>query len=243
MCIAGRDGLCPKQSASGFFYPGTFQQYVAAPARYLTRIPDGLDSAAGAPMLCAGLTTYAALKKTNARCGNWLVVSGAGGGLGHIAVQRASRAFGLRVIGTDQASKEMVVKDSGAEVFLDITKMKGEDLEQEVKNLTGGLGAHAVVVCAASNAAYAQGVNLLRPGGTLVGIGMPGGERMPIGSLAPGLLVQKELRIVGSILGNRQDANDVLDLAARGIVNIHYETRSMNELTDVSRDSPQLSTR
>lgn len=233
MCLDGRDGLCPKQTASGMFNPGTFQQYITAPARYLTRVPSEVDSAAAAPMLCAGLTTYAALRKLNTRSGSWVVISGAGGGLGHIAVQLASRAFGFRVIGVDEGSKEKVVIDSGAEAFLDLHKLKGDALTREVKSMTDGVGPHAVVICAAANSAYAQGVDFLRPGGTLVGIGMPGGAPAPISSLSPGLLVQKELKIVGSILGNRQDANEVLDLMKRGILKIHYETVGLNDLTKV----------
>lgn len=188
----------------------------------------------GAPMLCAGITTYAALRKANTRAGNWLVISGAGGGLGHIAVQLASRAFGLRVIGIDDGSKEKIARDSGAEIFFDLTKVKNQDLTDKVLEVTGGLGAHATLVCAASHAAYAQAVSFLRPGGTMVGVGMPGGEPIPISTLDPGMLVRKELKIVGSLLGNRQDANEVLDLAARGVVSIHYTVRGMSDLTEVS---------
>ncbi|KAK0389344.1 hypothetical protein NLU13_2919 [Sarocladium strictum] len=215
-CLAGEDGLCGKQSVSGLFQPGTFQQYVTVPARYLTPLPAGLDPAMAAPMLCAGLTSYGALRKANTKPGNWLVVSGAGGGLGHLVTQIASRAFGQRVIGIDQASKESIVKESGAEFFLDVTK-GGGDMVAKVKELTG-LGAHTVIVCAASNAAFGQGLELLRPGGTLVGVGLPDGD---------------PLKLLGSVLGNRQDAIDVLDLAARGIVTLHYQVRGLGDLQQV----------
>ncbi|KAM5347443.1 hypothetical protein ACJ41O_010448 [Fusarium nematophilum] len=231
-CIAGEDGLCAKQSASGLFQPGTFQQYVTAPARYLTPIPEGLSSEVAAPMLCAGLTSYAALRKSNTKPGDWLIVSGAGGGLGHLVTQLAAKAFGLRVIGIDQASKEEVAKDSGAELFFDATK-SAEDTLAKVRKLTDDLGAHAAIVCAASNAAYAQSLELLRPGGTLVGVGMPGGEPLAIATAAPGLIVRKQLKIVGSLLGNRQDAIDVLNLAARGIITLHCQTRRLEDLTRV----------
>lgn len=77
------------QKISGYYTPGTFQQYVLGPANYVTPIPDGLDSAAAAPLLCAGVTVYAALRKTNAESGNFVVIMGAGGGLGHLAVRPA----------------------------------------------------------------------------------------------------------------------------------------------------------
>jgi len=85
----------------------------------------------------------------------------------------------LRVIGIDHGSKETLVKDCGAEEFLDITKFDGKTLSEEVKKITGGLGASAVIVCTASNGAYAQALNFLRFGGTLVCVGMPEGESKP----------------------------------------------------------------
>ncbi|KAF5632046.1 alcohol dehydrogenase 2 [Fusarium sp. NRRL 52700] len=227
-CIAGEDGLCAKQSVSGMFNPGTFQQYLTVPARYLTPIPDGVSSEVAAPMLCAGLTSYAALRKVTASPGDWVVVSGAGGGLGHLVTQIAAKAFGYRVVGIDQAGKEDVVKESGAEIFIDAAT-PGEELVSQVKKLADNLGANAVVVCASSNAAYAQGLELLRPGGTLVGVGMPGGKPVAIASAMPGPIVQKQLKIVGSILGNRQDAIDVLNLAARGVITVHYQTRRLSQ--------------
>ncbi|CVK86960.1 hypothetical protein FPRO06_06276 [Fusarium proliferatum] len=234
-CIAGEDGLCAKQSVSGMFNPGTFQQYLTVPARYLTPIPDGVSSEIAAPMLCAGLTSYAALRKVNSSPGDWVVVSGAGGGLGHLVTQIAAKAFGYRVVGIDQGSKEDVVRESGAEIFIDAAT-PGKELVSQVKKLTDNLGANAVVVCASSNAAYSQGLELLRPGGTLVGVGMPGGTPVAIASAMPGPIVQKQLKIVGSILGNRQDAIDVLNLAARGVITVHYQTRKLSELTEVFRE-------
>jgi len=162
-------------------------------------------------------------------------VSGAGGGLGHLVTQIAAKAFGYRVIGIDQASKEEVVKESGAEIFIDAAT-SSEEMVSQVKKLTNNLGANAVVVCASSNAAYSQGLELLRPGGTLVGVGMPGGKPVAIASAMPGPIVQKQLKIVGSILGNRQDAIDVLNLAARGVITVHYQTRQLSELTETFRE-------
>lgn len=74
------------QKVSGYYTPGTFQQYVLGPANYVTPIPDGLDSAAAAPLLCAGVTVYSALRKANAESGNYVIIMGAGGGLGHLGV-------------------------------------------------------------------------------------------------------------------------------------------------------------
>lgn len=185
-------------------------------------------------MLCAGVTTYTALRKSGAKSGQWVVISGAGGGLGHIAVQIASRGMALRVIGIDAGPKAKVVLDSGAEHFIDITAHDDASIEAEVKKLTGGLGASAVIVCTASNKAYAQGMNLLRFSGTLVCVGMPEGELQGIATTYPSVMVAKDTRVVASAVGTRKDAIETLDLAARGVVKVHHRVEKMEKLTEVS---------
>ncbi|KAK5014688.1 hypothetical protein LTR60_003232 [Cryomyces antarcticus] len=232
-CLEGHDGVCFNQKVSGYYTPGTFQQYVIGPANYVTPIPDNLDSAAAAPLLCAGVTVYSALRKSEAKSGQFVVILGAGGGLGHLAVQIASRGIGLRVIGIDHGSKEKLVTDSGAEAFIDHTK---GNAEEEVKKLTGGMGAHAVIVLTAANGAYASAMDLLRFGGTLVCVGIPEGDPLPIAKAYPQILVAKAQRIVGVAVGDRQEAIETLDLAARGVVKSHFRTAKMDELTSIFED-------
>ncbi|OGE53395.1 hypothetical protein PENARI_c008G09390 [Penicillium arizonense] len=239
-CQAGSDGLCFNGKVSGYYTPGTFQQYTLGPANYVTPIPDGLDSAEAAPMLCAGVTVYSALKRSHARPGQWVIISGAGGGLGHIAVQLASRGMGLRVIGIDHGSKEELVKESGAEHFIDITKFpkddKGEALTKHVQSLTDGLGAHAAIVCTAANAAYAQALPLLRFNGTLVCVGIPENEPQAIATAFPSTFINKHATITGSAVGNRTEAIETMDFAARGIIKAHYRTEKMDALTGVFKE-------
>lgn len=77
---------CPNQHNSGRDRRGTFQQYIVAPAKETTKIPHGLKSEIAAPLLCAGLTMYSAVLKTRLKAGEWLLLPGAGGGLGHLSV-------------------------------------------------------------------------------------------------------------------------------------------------------------
>lgn len=219
-CLAGADACCTSGKISGYYTPGTFQQYALGPANYVTPIPEGLPSDAAAPMLCGGVTVYSALSKTGARPGDWVVIPGAGGGLGHLALQIGARAFGFRMIGIDMGEKEKLARDCGAEVFLDLSKYSRDDqgskkLVADVKTAAGGVGAQAVVVCTASNVAYAQGLTFLRYRGTLVCVGVPEGEAQPIQTANPAALLAQELRIVGSAVGNRKDAIETLELAAR----------------------------
>ncbi|OKL61434.1 Alcohol dehydrogenase 2 [Talaromyces atroroseus] len=231
-CFAGLDGICFNHKVSGYYTPGTFQQYALSPANYATPIPDGLSSADAAPMLCAGVTVFAALNRSKALPGQWVVISGVGG-LGHIACQLASRGMGLRVIAIDHGSKEVLALESGAEHFVDFAKLDEDSITGHVKALTGGMGAHAAVVCTAANAAYAQALQLLRFNGTLVCVGIPEGDRVAIGGAAPGAMISKHLTITGSAVGNRFEAIRALEFAERGIIKAHYEVEKMEQLTDI----------
>ncbi|OAA76229.1 Alcohol dehydrogenase superfamily, zinc-type [Akanthomyces lecanii RCEF 1005] len=235
-CKVGRDGCCPKQAISGYFAPGTFQQYIIGPARYVTPIPEGLSAADAAPMLCAGVTVYAALKRSRAQKGDWVIISGAGGGLGHLAVQVASRGLGLRVVGIDHPSKAELVRESGAEHFIDMTQFpRGDDgskaIAARVRELCDGVGAHAVVVCTASNVAYGQALDFLRFDGTLVCVGVPEHAPEPIGGSFPAKIINSSLNIVGSVVGNNEDAAAVLALAAKGVIKCHSRVVKLDELT------------
>jgi len=230
-CLSNHDASCPSQKISGYYTPGTFQQYVCSPANYVTPIPDGLDSAEAAPLLCAGVTVYSALKKANTESGGFVVVLGAGGGLGHLAVQIASRGFKMRVIGIDHGSKKDLVMQSGAEQFIDHTQEK--DIPGKVKEYTEGLGAHAVVVLTAANGAYASAIPLLRFAGTVVAVGIPEGELQPVASACPGPMIQHELKLVGSAVGTRLDAIKTLDLAKRGVIKSHHRIAKLDELQSI----------
>lgn len=185
-----------------------------------------------------GVTVYSALKKSRAQPGDWVVIPGAGGGLGHLALQIGSRGMGLRMIGIDMGEKEKLAKECGAEVFIDLSKF-GRDKEgaagivKAVKDATGGVGAQAVVVCTASNAAYAQALDFLKFNGTLVCVGVPEGDPVPIANAEPAKILVTQLNIVGSAVGNRKEAIETLEMAARGIVKTHVTTAKMSELDSV----------
>lgn len=209
----------------------------------MTPIPENLDSAQAAPLLCGGITVYSALQRSQAKSGHWVVITGAGGGLGHLAVQLASRGMGLRVVGVDHTSKADLIHSSGAEHFVDITQFpkddKGAAIAAHVKKLCGGLGAHAVIVCTDSNEAYAQALGFLRFNGNLVCVGIPEHAAVPIATATPGAMIAKQFTICGSAVGNRQDAIDTLDFAARGVIKSHVRVEKMSELTKVFEEMEQ----
>lgn len=82
-CTNGIDELqCPKQLNSGFTAAGTFQEYCLTDGRYATRIPEGVQDEEAGPIMCGGVTAYTACKRSAVRPGQWVVIAGAGGGLG-----------------------------------------------------------------------------------------------------------------------------------------------------------------
>ena len=130
--------------------------------------------------------------------------------------------MGFRMIGIDTGEKEHLSKDCGAEKFFDLTKYSrqkegSEKLAADVKKATGGDGASAVIVCTASNAAYAHGLNNLKFGGTLVCVGVPEGDAVPIATADPAKMLVSQLKIVGSAVGNRKDAIETLQMASRSV--------------------------
>jgi D-arabinose 1-dehydrogenase-like Zn-dependent alcohol dehydrogenase len=161
--------------------------------------------------VCAGVTVYKAIKESNAQGGEWIVIPGAGGGLGHLAVQYA-HYLGLRVIGIDTGDeKKALVKKLGADVWIDFKQEK--DIVKAVQNSTpDGLGPHAAIVAAAGATAYETALEYVRPHGTVVAVGLPPGKIQA--DIFWTVLTSK--RLVGSYVGNRQDADEALRITATG---------------------------
>ena len=151
-----------------------------------------------------------------------------------MAVQIASRGMGFRVVGIDHSSKETLAKDCGAEHFFGFDKT--DDVPKAVKEVTGGLGVHAVVVVTSLNSAYAQSMQLLRFAGRTVCVGIPEGDLEPVATAFPGVIAATEQSIVGSAVGTRQDAIETLELVARGLVKLHYREEKMENLNQIFHD-------
>lgn len=162
--------------------------------------------------------------------------------------------MGARVLGVDSGSKEEFVKGLGAEAFLDYTAFGSNmELAGKVKELTGG-GAQIALVCAATANAYAQGLLWLGFRGKLCVLGLPGAAQEPALKAHVGLLVQYEQSILGehqsclltmavayllifhaaTKTGNRLEALEAVDIAARHGIKTQYKLRKMTSLTEVS---------
>jgi propanol-preferring alcohol dehydrogenase len=222
-CVSGRETLCMAQQNTGYSVNGGYAEYMLANAKYVGRIPEGLDPMIAAPVLCAGVTTYKGLKETDARPGQWVVISGIGG-LGHMAVQYA-KAMGFRVIAVDVSPEKLALASTlGAERCIDATRSDAADVVQREIG-----GAHAALVTAVSVPAFNAAIGMLRRGGTCVLVGLPPGEfPTPIFPV-----VLKRLTVRGSIVGTRVDLAEALDFAARGLIRVESTTRRLEQVNEI----------
>ncbi|KAK4058622.1 hypothetical protein OIO90_000066 [Microbotryomycetes sp. JL221] len=213
-CREGMETHCDKGKPAGVVVDGTYCQYTLSPARYTTRIPDGVPDELAAVTMCSGATIYTAIKNSRVKSGQWLVIPGAGGGVGHQGLM-VCRAMGVRVIAIDTgADKQKLCMELGAEKFIDFKT--SEDVVKEVFAITGS-GAHAVICTGGTAAAYKTAPLFLRKGGWMVGIGLPAAGTAIAGT-DPLHLIFHKLTITGSLTGNQSDVAEALDFVARGLV-------------------------
>jgi alcohol dehydrogenase, propanol-preferring len=226
-CITGWETLCRRQRNSGYSVDGGFAQYAIASAEYAGRLPDEVDFAQVAPILCAGVTTYKGLKETAAQPGQWVAISGLGG-LGHIAVQYA-KAMGMHVVGLDVAQEKLdLARALGADAAFDA---RSPDAVAQVIELTKG-GAHGVLVTAVSPPAFSQALQYVRRGGTVTLNGLPPGTfATPIFDV-----VLKCITIRGSIVGTRYDLAQAIAMAADGRVKANVRTAALEDVNRAFSD-------
>lgn len=226
-CITGWETLCSAQHNSGYSVNGSFAEYALGSAAYVARLPDRVDFAAMAPILCAGVTTYKGIKETEARPGEWIAISGVGG-LGHVAIQYA-RAMGLHVVALDVSEEKLgLARTLGVELAVDA---RLPDAVERVFKVTGG-GAHGVLVTAVSPVAFQQALRLVRRKGTVSLVGLPPGDfQTPIFDV-----VLKRITVRGSIVGSRGDLAEAVAFAAEGKVRTHFHRAKLEDINQVFAD-------
>lgn len=223
-CETGWETLCEHQHNTGYSVNGGFAEYVIASGAFAAKLPATIDFAAIAPILCAGVTTYKGLKETEARPGEWVVISGVGG-LGHVAIQYA-KAMGLKVAAVDIAEDKLkLARETGADLAVNAL---APDAVDKVLAATGG-GAHGVLVTAVSTVAFAQALKMVRRKGTVSLVGLPPGEfPTPIFDV-----VLKRITVRGSIVGTRRDLDEAIAFAADGKVKAEVTKVPLAQINDV----------
>jgi propanol-preferring alcohol dehydrogenase len=221
-CSEGNENLCVKQKITGVTVDGGYAQFVKAPASHALKIPAGLSSADAAPLFCAGVTVYRALRHAKIQAGQRLAIFGVGG-LGHLAVQ-IGLGLGAVVTVVDISEEKLAQARS-----LGATTTWNAATSKVVKEIRGGGGVHVALVTSAAKAAYDTAFPCVRPGGTLLVVGLPS-EAICFPAIQMAAL---EVRIQASSVGTRQDLRDVLAMAGAGKVHCHVTTRPLEEANAV----------
>src|ERR1700722_16784003 len=198
-CREGNENLCVRQKITGVTVDGGFAEFVKAPASHALKIPHNLSFVEAAPLFCAGVTVYRALRRAKIEAGQRLAIFGIGG-LGHLAVQ-IGRGLGAVVTAIDVSDDKLAYARSlGADSTLNAAT------EKVVKELRAVGGVHVALVTSAAKAAYDMAFPCVRPGGTLLVVGLPA---EPL-CFAPIVMAALEVHIQASSVGTRQDMREML---------------------------------
>jgi propanol-preferring alcohol dehydrogenase len=221
-CVSGWETLCESQQNTGYSIDGGFAEYAKAHASHVVSVPEGVDPFDAAPLTCAGVTTYKAVKVSRAKPADLVAIWGIGG-LGHLALQYA-RIAGASVVAVDLFDEKLeVARQLGAEYTVNAAE---EDPVAAIKKLGG---ANAAVVLAVAPKAFEQAFASLRRGGTMSLVALPAENTMQLPIFET---VLNGITVVGSIVGTRLDLREVFALHGAGKTHVIREERP---LADVQR--------
>jgi propanol-preferring alcohol dehydrogenase len=226
-CNSGWETLCPNQLNMGYSINGSFAEYAVGYARHVVRVPDDVDPLDAAPLTCAGVTTYKAVKVSGAGSSSLVAVFGAGG-LGHLAVQYA-RAAGSSVVGVDVNDARLeTARALGAEHTVNAAE---QDPVAAIQKLGG---ADVAISTAVTPSAFEQALRSLARGGTLVCVGLPAENALKVPIFET---VLEGLTIKGSIVGTHRDLEEVFELHRKGRTQV---LRAQCALDDVNEAVTQV---
>jgi propanol-preferring alcohol dehydrogenase len=219
-CVSGWETLCLEQKNTGYAIDGGYAEYTVADGRFAVKVPDGISSIDAAPLTCAGVTTYKAVKVSGARPTELVSIIGIGG-LGHLAVQYAA-IFGATVVAVDVRPEKLdLAKQLGATYTVNAAT---EDPADAIGRLGG---ADVAIALAVAPGAIESAFRSLRRGGRLVLVSLPkdGTLSIPIFDTVLG-----GISVLGSIVGTRQDLTEVFALHKAGRTRVVTETRELEQV-------------
>ncbi len=226
-CRIGQENLCDKPRSLGVYRDGGYAEYVLVPSyKYLLRIDDGMDTNASATLSCSALTAYGAVKNTNLKPNDNVVIIGAGG-LGLMAVQLAKAITGAKIIVTDLDDEKLrVAKKNGAD---NVINSKKEDPVKAVLELTDKVGADAVIDFVNASKTVETDMQLLRRRARVILVGLFGGEL----KLSLVTMPTRAYKLIGSYTGTLSDMVELVSLATRGVINpVVSDTYKLNQATE-----------
>lgn len=226
-CRVGEENLCDKPRSLGIYTDGGYSDYVLVPSyKYLVKIGEELDTDSSAPLSCSALTAYGAVKNANLKPDDNVVVVGAGG-LGLMAIQLAKAITGSRIIAMDLDDEKLkAAKENGA---ANTINSKKEDPVKAIMELTGNMGADAVIDFVNASKTVETDMQLLRRRAKLVLVGLFGGElKLNLVSMPT-----KAYKLIGSYTGSITDLVQLVSLAKRGVIRPIISNRfKLNQATE-----------
>jgi len=213
-CRVGQENLCDKPRSLGVYTDGGYAEYVLVPSyKYLVKIGDKLDIDRAATLSCSALTAYGAVKNANLKPGDNVVIVGAGGGLGLMAVQLAKAVTGARIIAMDLSLEKLkVAKENGAD---EIVSPKEGDPVKRVMEMTDKLGADVVIDFVNASKTVETDMQIIRRRARVVLVGLFGGELR----LSLVTMPTRAYKLIGSYTGSLSDLIELVSLAKRGVIN------------------------
>lgn len=219
-CVSGWETLCESQQNTGYSVDGGYAEFAVASAAYVVPVPHGVSAFDAAPLTCAGVTTYKAVKVSGARSSDLVAVYGIGG-LGHLAVQYAVIA-GARVVAVDvEDAKLELARELGAVAVVDGHR------EDPVAAIQAMGGADVAIALAVSPASMRQAFDSLKRGGRLVLVALPHDNTLELPIFQT---VLKGISVIGSIVGTRRDLAEVFELHAAGRTRVVAVGRKLDEV-------------
>ena len=232
VCLTGYPQWCPQAETTSVTVNGTFAELATVSERAAVAVPSSIPDDEAAPLLCAGVTAYGAIRRLVSELripsGKMVAVVGAAGGLGHYAVQIAG-SLGYRVVGIDVGeSRVRFIRELGAEWAFDAAEAK-----QRIRELGG---VDASLVFTPKLAGYELAFKLTRPVGGVVAVGIPDPKEGPL-PITPSSLITHGTRVVPASVGVTHEFDELFQLYQRGRVKSHLARRgTLSDLTQILQD-------
>ena len=232
---AGYSVYCSKAGSHGLSRNGGWSEYAVVDARQIAPLPDDITAVEAAPLMCAGLTIFGALKRCKLSHGQRVGIIGAGGGLGHLGLQFAT-AMGLRTLGIDAADAPLeLAKELGTSA--QIADARSEDAEAIVQTMGEedgitdrlNMGLDAVIILPEGQAGFDFGMKLLRNHGTCVVASFPEkGFQVSARDL-----VFRDIKLIGTQIGSKKTLQEMMDFATKHKVKAVIKTFALDQLNDL----------
>lgn len=229
---------CPwTHGGLGVHGPGGFREYAIVDSKQVSLIPDQMTAVEVAPLMCAGLTIYAALRKCNLQPGQRVGFIGCGGGLGHLGLQFATK-MGLKALGVDISPRALLFArelGTGADI-VNAKEAKAEDVRKKIGQEDGAahiseMGLDAVLILTDSQQSFSYGVDLLRNGGLAVVVSFP-----PEGfQVSAADLVFRRIRLEGTLIGSNRAMKEMLEFCVKHDIKARVKTYPFLRLNELVR--------